>query len=107
MDPITLDAASREGTNLKVTVMYGGCRTHTIRALVVPCVFETYPVTIDIFLQHDANGEQCAMAIRQELSYDVRPIFEWMESEGYTPRPFSARVLTPDPSGSKRVLFEP
>ena len=106
MDPITLDAASREGTNLNVTVMYSGCKTHTIRALVTPCVFETYPVTIDVYLQHDANGERCDMTFRQELSFDVRPILEWLESEGSMPESFSARVITPDPSGSKRVLFE-
>ncbi|HET9253460.1 MAG TPA: hypothetical protein VFP58_15205 [Candidatus Eisenbacteria bacterium] len=109
MDPITLEAASREGTNLKVTVSYGGCRVHRIRALVDTGIRESYPVTIYVYLQHDDDGERCAMAIRQELSYDARPIFDWLKSQGI--ERFSARVITPavltDPSASMRVLFEP
>jgi hypothetical protein len=107
LDPITLEAASREGTNLKVTVSYGGCRIHTIRALVDTGIRASYPATIYIYLQHDGGGERCEMALRQELSYDVRPIFEMMEAQGLGGQPFSARVITPAPSGSMRVLFEP
>jgi len=111
LDPITLHAASREGTNLKVLVTYGGCRVHTVRALASTGILASYPATIDIYLQHDRNGENCDMLLRQELSFDVRPIFDWMESQGLKDQPFSARVMTPavltDPSANMRVVFQP
>lgn len=109
MDPIDLHAASRVGTNLNVTVMYGGCRNHTIRALASTHPRESYPLTIYVYLQHDDNGELCSMAIQEDLSYDMRPIYEWMKSQGLGSGPFFARVITPavktDPSQSKTVLF--
>ena len=111
MDPINLEAASREGTNLKVIVSYGGCQVHAIRALVDTGIRESYPATIYVYLQHDGGGERCEKLLRQELSYDVRPIFELMKSQGLEGQPFSARVITPavltDPSASMRVLFDP
>ena len=111
LDPITLQAASREGINLKVNVSYGGCEVHTIRALASTGILASDPATIDIYLQHDGNPVDCEMLLRQELSFDVRPIFDFMESQGMGGQPFSARVMTPaaltDPSAIKRVLFQP
>ena len=111
LDPITLHAASREGTNLKVTVSYGGCEVHTIRALASTGVLASYPATIDIYLQHDRPEVDCDMLLQQELSFDVRPVFDFMEAKGMGGQPFSAKVMTPaaltDPTKIKRVLFQP
>ena len=111
LDPITLHAASREGTNLKVKVSYGGCEVHTIRALASTGILASYPATIDIYLQHDRPAVDCDKLLTQELSFDVRPIYEYMESQGMGGQPFSARVMTPaaltDPTTIKRVLFQP
>src|SRR5262245_38818027 len=60
-DPILLDQASQDGMNLKVKVSYGGCyhAFHPVRALASTAIFETYPLTIDVYLQHDGQGEMC------------------------------------------------
>jgi hypothetical protein len=73
-DPLTVEAASIQGTKLLLSVSHGGgCAPHDY-ALCFEPGGESYPVGVNLKLFHDANGDTCEGLMHPELQFDLTPI---------------------------------
>ena len=101
-DPVTLQSAHLEGMTLRLDVSYaGGCKDHSFAAVSPTGVLESLPPQIAVLLRHDGDGDQCEAAIRQDLSFDITPLVEYLG-----PEPFYIRIYTPG-STEATVLLVP
>ena len=76
-DSFTLHDASIEGDELTLDVRYGGgCREHGFKLYMQPVFAESNPVRANLYLSHNANGDDCEALISESLTFDVRKIAE-------------------------------
>lgn len=81
-DPVTIEAASIEGTALSLSVSFsGGCKQHDLVLCFAPGG-ESYPVFIDLKLIHDGHDDTCDDTLVPELSFDLGPVVGYY-SEAY------------------------
>jgi hypothetical protein len=101
-DPVTLQSAYLEGMTLRLEVSYsGGCKDHVFAAVSPTGILPSMPPQIAVLLRHDAGGDQCEAALRQDLSFDITPLVEYLG-----PEPFHIRIYPPG-SSEATVLLVP
>ena len=84
MDLALVEAPSFEGDYLILRVSYsGGCAVHHLDLVAFGGWMESFPVQIQSFLSHDANGDQCEAWITRDMTFDLKPLKQaYQESYG-------------------------
>jgi len=75
MDPATIRSASISGSELRITVEFGGgCAEHHFSLLHSGLFMESLPVQTNLQLTHDAEGDRCRALLGRELVFDLTPL---------------------------------
>jgi hypothetical protein len=74
-DAITINASKVVGDSLYVDVQYsGGCKTHEFKMITNGNFFKSLPPQLPLFLEHNANEDNCRALIMETLKYDLKPL---------------------------------
>jgi len=74
-DPINIKHAEQNGDYIVLDVSYsGGCAEHFFELLSTGSFSPTYPPEVEIFLNHDKNGDGCRSIIDTKLYFDLKPL---------------------------------
>jgi len=78
LDLFSLEGAVVRGNRLTVSFTHsGGCAEHDYELFMSPGAFlESFPVQANLYLRHNANGDQCRALIQKEITFDLTPIGE-------------------------------
>ncbi len=73
-DPVNIKHVETVGDFLQIDVSYsGGCEEHEFNLVSNGKFTPTYPVELEIHLEHNANGDRCRSLIDKRLFFDVTP----------------------------------
>jgi hypothetical protein len=76
-DPFGLSTLRVNGDELEVEVSYnGGCAPHYFRLCYERAFLESYPVQVQLRLEHDAQGDHCAAHPSETRRFDLTPLAE-------------------------------
>lgn len=71
-DAFTIDEVSLEGNILTVVVQYsGGCKDHEFKLFSNQRYMKSMPPQLPLYLEHEANDDNCRALIMQTLKFDV------------------------------------
>ena len=75
-DAFVLESLSLTGDILSLTVKYGGgCNEHNLLLFMSPSSFaESMPVQANLYLFHDARGDNCKALMHETVRFDLSPI---------------------------------
>ena len=63
------------GDSLHVAVQYsGGCKTHTFQMISNGNLLKSLPPQLPLFLEHNANGDNCRALLTEKLAFDLKPL---------------------------------
>lgn len=101
-DPFIIPEYAIHGGRLDFKVTYsGGCASHHFKLIAFGGWMESFPVQIQAFLSHDANGDTCEAWIERDLSFDLKPLKRaYEESYGVSEPGSTTVVIVLDSSGT-------
>jgi hypothetical protein len=74
-DAITINAVKVVGDSLYVDVQYsGGCKTHEFKMITNGNFMKSLPPQLPLFLEHNANEDNCRALKMETLKYDLKPL---------------------------------
>lgn len=74
-DAITINGLKVVGDSLYVEVQYsGGCQDHEFTMITNGNFLKSLPPQLPLFLEHNANGDNCRALKMQTLKYDLMPL---------------------------------
>ncbi len=74
-DAITINAVKVVGDSLYVDVQYsGGCKTHEFKMITNGNFMKSLPPQLPLFLEHNANKDNCRALKMETLKYDLKPL---------------------------------
>lgn len=74
-DAITINAVKVVGDSLYVDVQYsGGCKTHEFKMITNGNFLKSLPPQLPLFLEHNANKDNCRALKMETLKYDLKPL---------------------------------
>jgi NigD-like C-terminal beta sandwich domain len=75
LDPLNVSAVSLSGHCLTVTYSYsGGCENHRFNLVWDGVILESFPPQVNLYMQHDSNGDLCKAAIQTTLTRSLASI---------------------------------
>lgn len=75
IDPVTIEKIEIICDTLRLRVSYGGgCKTHTFTLYCSTFLYKSNPPQRDVWLSHDANGDNCEAYITEWLSFHLSPL---------------------------------
>ncbi|MEY4330156.1 MAG: hypothetical protein RL609_904 [Bacteroidota bacterium] len=74
-DAITINGLKVVGDSLYVEVQYsGGCQNHEFTMITNGNFLKSLPPQLPLFLEHNANGDNCRALKMETLKYDLKPL---------------------------------
>ena len=74
-DAITINGLKVVGDSLFVEVQYsGGCKEHEFTMFTNGNFYKSLPPQLPLFLEHNANGDNCRALKMETLKYDLKPL---------------------------------
>lgn len=72
MRPVNMESIEIIGDSLFITVNFsGGCKNHVFNLTHTGAYMESMPPILDIYLEHEDNGDACRALITEKLGFDL------------------------------------
>lgn len=105
-DTFKLNAATITDDILTANVSYsGGCKTHQFTLVASEAFLESDPVQLQIYLAHDANGDQCQAYIMTDRQFDLTPIKKRYQ-ESYRRDAGTIVIILKDAPADSELIYE-
>ena len=105
-DPATIREARIDGDRLMLKVAYtGGSQSHDFQLYGYKIFLESYPVQSDIFLTHDARGDEGDAVNVINLKFDLSPLKDLYNSWYRDGGPILLRIHEPGDTANFRILI--